>query len=435
MEPYDLSAAQASAAIAEGSLTSETLVRSCLARIAARDPAVKAWSYLDARQAIADARECDKEIATHGGPKTPLHGIPIGVKDIIDVEGMPTTFNSVFYQDHVPSRDAECVRVVRACGAVILGKTDTVEFASGGRKALTTHPMNAGHSPGGSSSGSAAAVGDHHVPIAFGTQTAGSLIRPASYNGIYALKPTHASVAWPGAGQYAPSLDTIGWYGRSVDDVAMMAAAYRLRGVDPAAPAAQSLTVGLCKTPFADRCEPATLEMLESAGARLAAAGITVAEVEMPDGFAELSEMHRRVMFGEGMSHFLAEYLEQGEALSPDFVSRVVGGDVIPAAALREAYDAAAAGRRSLEAMFDGGPDVIMCPSATGEAPKGLTSTGDYVMNAFLTLLHVPLLAIPAASGPAGLPIGVQIIAPRFDEPRLIAAARRLAPLLAPDRI
>ncbi|WP_226575853.1 amidase [Acuticoccus sediminis] len=430
MEPFELSAAGASRAIADGSLTAEALTRSCLERIAAREEAVKAWIYVDRREAIAAARECDKEIAATGGPKTPLHGIPIGVKDVIDVEGMPTTFNSAFYQDYAPARDAECVRVVRACGAVILGKTDTVEFAAGGRKALTRHPMNPDYSPGGSSSGSAAAVGDRHVPIAFGTQTAGSLIRPASYNGLYALKPTHASVAWPGAGQYAPSLDTIGWYGRSAEDVAMMAAAYRLRGIDDSVADPATLTVGLCTTPYADRCEPSALDTLKIAGDRLAAAGVTVTEVALPDGFAELSEMHRRVMLGEGMSHFLAEVLERGDELAADFTSRVTGPDVISAEALREAYDAAADARRRFEAMFDGGPDIIMAPASPGEAPKGLTSTGDFVMNAFWTLIHVPLLAIPVATGPAGLPIGVQIVAPRFGEPRLIAASRAISPIL-----
>ncbi|OYW15201.1 MAG: amidase, partial [Sphingomonadales bacterium 12-62-5] len=188
MEPCFLTAAEAAAQIRDGKLTSETLIRSCLARIEARDPQVKAWLHLDKAKAIAAAREVDKHPV-----KGPLHGLPFGVKDMIDTADMPTTYNSPVFQGHRPARDAACVGVARLSGAIILGKTDTVEFAAGGRRAATRNPKNLAHTPGGSSSGSGAAVGDRQVPLAFGTQTGGSHIRPASFNGIYGLKPTWGS--------------------------------------------------------------------------------------------------------------------------------------------------------------------------------------------------------------------------------------------------
>src|SRR5258707_3361367 len=222
MEPCFLTAAAAAKKISEGTLTSETLVRSCIARIEQRDPQIKAWLHVDKAKAIATEREIDKR-----PPKGLLHGIPFGIKDMIDTEDMPTTYNSPCYWQHRPAKDAVCVAVARHSGSVILGKTDTVEFAAAGRKAATRNPHNLAHTPGGSSSGSGAAVGDCQVPLAFGTQTGGSLIRPASFNGVYGLKPTWGVVSREGAKQYSNTLDTIGWYGRSVADLSLGAKAFQ----------------------------------------------------------------------------------------------------------------------------------------------------------------------------------------------------------------
>ena len=198
-------------------------MRSCLARIAARDADVKAWLWLEPDHAIRRARELDKLPA-----KGPLHGLPFGVKDIIDTADYPTTQNSPIYDGMRVGRDAACVAMVRGAGALILGKTDTVEFASGGRKALTRNPYNFAHTPGGSSSGSGAAVGDFQVPLAFGTQTGGSHIRPASFNGIYGMKPTWNLLSREGVRMSSITLDTVGWYGASVDDLILVGTAYRL---------------------------------------------------------------------------------------------------------------------------------------------------------------------------------------------------------------
>src|SRR5215510_13126774 len=220
MQPYQLTASEAAALIAARKLSCEELTRSCLARIAARDATVRAWLHLDPDLAIRNARERDK-LPAKGG----LHGLPFGVKDVIDTVDMPTTQNSPIYPGAMIGRDAACVAVVRHSGALILGKTDTVEFASGGRKALTRNPFNPAHTPGGSSSGSGAAVGDFHVPLAFGTQTAGSHIRPASFNGIYGIKPSWQLVSREGLRMASITLDTVGWYGRSIDDLILVGTA------------------------------------------------------------------------------------------------------------------------------------------------------------------------------------------------------------------
>lgn len=430
-EPWTLTAAQASAAIAAGTLTSEALIASCLERIAAREPAVKAWAWLSPEAALRAAREADKRRAVRGGPESPLAGIPIGVKDVIDVTGMPTTSNSEIYQGYMPSIDAECVRVVKAAGMVPLGKTDTVEFAAGGRRAATRNPHDPARTPGGSSSGSGAAVGDAHVAVAFGTQTAGSLIRPASYNGAYALKPTWGSVAWPGAKQFAPSLDTIGWFGREVADLALMAGAFHLRGYQAmAAPEVSSLRIGICRTPWAAELSPDMEAALSRAASALSGAGARVFDLALPAGAETLREHHAAVMFGEGQPHFLAEHLQNAHRLHEDFAQRVTDAGRVPAAALTAAYDAAADQRRAVEAMFGPDLDVILTPSALGEAPLGVDPVGAWAMNAFWTLLHVPCLGIPAGVGGAGMPVGLQLIAPRYGESRMLAAAAAIAPLI-----
>ena len=429
--PLGLDAAEAARAIQQGSITAEGLVRACLDRIEARDGAVKAWAYVDPDAVLRIARDRDRSAAA-GQILGPLHGVPIGVKDIIDTSDMPTASNSPIYAGYRPSIDAECVRIVRAQGAIVLGKTDTVEFAAGGRRAATRNPNNLAHTPGGSSSGSAAAVADGQVPLAFGTQTAGSLIRPASYNGIYALKPTHGAVAWPGARQYAPSLDTIGWYGRSVADLALVAGAFRLRGLGtPQSLALKGMKVGLCRSPNWHMTQPASRAAFELAGERLAAAGARVAALDLPSLFDTMPAAQETVMHAEGQPHFLAEAIENHHLLHQDFRDRVENVKGIEAGALVAAYDLAAEGRRVFDGLFGDDLDVVLTPAALGEAPLGVDPIGAWAMNVMWTLLHVPCLAIPVTTGAAGLPVGIQLIGPRFGEPKLLAIAEQLAPVLA----
>jgi Asp-tRNA(Asn)/Glu-tRNA(Gln) amidotransferase A subunit family amidase len=242
-EPARMTAAEASALIRTKALSCEELIRSCLARIAARESTVKAWLHLDPDHVIRRARQLDK-LPWMG----PLHGIPWGVKDVIDTAEYPTTQNSVIYDGMRPGRDAAPVAVVRGSGALIMGKTDTVEFASAGRKAVTRNPYNPAHTPGGSSSGSGAAVGDFQVQYAFGTQTGGSHIRPASFNGIYGMKPSWNRVSREGVRMSSMTLDTVGWYGRSIEDLVLVAEAFRIPP-DPNPVSVRGLRVGVCRSP------------------------------------------------------------------------------------------------------------------------------------------------------------------------------------------
>ena len=278
MLPHTMTATKAAELIASKQISSEELTRSCLARMAEREPAVRAWVTFDPAQAIRRARELDKTLISRG-PVGPLHGLPFGVKDMIDTVDYPTQNNSPIYVGNQPSHDAHAVRVVKAQGAYVLGKTDTVEFAAGGRKALTRNPLDLTRTPGGSSSGSGAAVADQQVPLAFGTQTGGSHIRPASFNGIYGFKPTCNVVSWTGARQYSPSLDTIGWYGRCAADLSLVARAFRLRGTGTKnAASVKGLKVGLAHTHNQEKAEPAGREALALAAKRLASAGAIVQE-------------------------------------------------------------------------------------------------------------------------------------------------------------
>ncbi len=433
-EPHDLTAAEAARLIAARALGVEELARSCLARIAERDATVKAWSFIDPDRAIRIARELDKTL-THAGLMGPLHGLPFGVKDMIDTGDMPTTNNSPIYRDHRPAQDAQVVRVMKAHGAFALGKTDTVEFAAGGRKALTRNPFDPARTPGGSSSGSGAAVGDRQAPLALGTQTGGSHIRPASYNGIYALKPTHGSAAWPGARQFSPTLDTLGWYGRSPDDLILVGRAFRLWGIEaPPEVRVEGLRVGIARTHNWGLAEPATVDAIERAARLLAEAGALVAELELPTPFETLNAVQKVVMQGEGRVQFLPDYLEHHALLHADFRRRVENEDGLTPEQLLAALDCAAACRPAFDALFGPALDVALTPSSTGEAPLNPSeTTGDAAMNAMWTLLHAPCVNIPGAKGPNGLPVGVTLVGPRFGDARLLATARAVAPVLDPD--
>src|SRR5258705_1705259 len=427
MEPCFLTAADAAVRIREKTLTSETLVRSCLERIAARDAEVRAWTHIDPAYAIAQARELDKR-----PPMGPLHGLPFGVKDMIDTADMPTTYNSPLYQGHQPSKDAGCVAAVRLSGALILGKTDTVEFAAGGRKALTRNPHNFAHTPGGSSSGSGAAVGDYMVPLAFGTQTGGSHIRPAAFNGIYALKPTWGSVTREGAKLLSAMCDTVGWYGRSVADLALVAEAFRLRDLALQKPVTtRGLRVAMCKPPYWNKAEPSAQNALATAAERLQKAGARIEELELPSRLGALNDAQRTISRGEGGAAFLPELLTHGERVHAEFRDMAENKQGITGEMMVEAYDLVADCSRTFESLV-ASFDAVVTPSAPGEAPEGLHTTGDWVFNAMWTVMHMPCLAVPCIKGPKGLPVGIQLVGPRYSDARLLAVAATLAPIIDP---
>ncbi len=426
-DPAQLSATAAAGLIRAKQLSCEELVRACLARIALRDGVVKAWLSLDPDYVIRRARELDKQ-----PPTGPLHGLPFGVKDVIDTSDYPTTQNSPIYDRFKVGRDAACVAVVRGSGALILGKTDTVEFASSGRKALSTNPYNPAYTPGGSSSGSGAAVGDYQVPLAFGTQTGGSHIRPASFNGIYGLKPTWSRVSREGIRMSSISLDTVGWYGRSVDDLALVATAFRIPE-DPTPVIVRGLRVGLCRSPVWHAIEPAGVTALESAAEKLTAAGAIVEELVLPEPFERLHAAQAAIMAAEGAASFLPEYVTAYNKLAPLLRDRVENLDGPSPQQWLAAYALAESCRGQFDALFGPELDVVLTPSSPGEAPLGLHTTGDTIFNSMWTLLHGPNIGIPSGRGPNNLPVGVTLVGPRLSDARLLSLAKVLAPVIDTD--
>ena len=425
-DPASLTAAEAAARIAAGRLAPAELLEACLVRAACLEPVVKAFAHLDpgqARAALATLRP------------GPLHGLPVAVKDMIDTADMPTQHNSPIYQGHRPARDGAVVTIARETGALILGKTDTHEFAAGGRLPATTNPHDAAHTPGGSSSGSAAAVAAGMAPLAFGTQTAGSMLRPASFCGIFGMKPTFGTVSREGAKHYAISLDTIGWYGRSVPDLGLMARALRaIRRPLAYAESVAGRRVGLYRTPGCESAEPEARAAVDAAAARLADAGAEIVPLVLPGEFDDLAAVQNTIMRGEGRAAFLDDYLAHFDLLAQDFRDRVEDADGISFDDLRAAHDHAARCRPLFEAEI-AGLDAVLAIGAPGEAPRALDTTGDSHFQRMWTVLHVPALALPGFTGARGLPVGVQLIGPRHGDAALLELGHAVAQALGRPRV
>lgn len=409
-------------AIAAGRLTARAAVDDCLEVIRNREDEIRAFAHV-----AAQAR--DRAGAVDAAPGDGLlRGVPIAVKDVFDTGDMPTEYGSPLYRGHRPSRDAACVAVLRAEGAVVLGKAQTVEFASLGRTAATVNPHARDHTPGGSSSGSAAAVATGMVPIALGTQTGGSTIRPAAFCGVAGMKPTFGTVPVEGMKPYAPSLDTVGWMARSVADLALVARAFRIHR-DGGGEAGFRGRIGFWRTPYWDAAGPDTRRALEQTAAALREAGIDVCDVAGPDGAERVNEAQDIIMHGEGRTAFLSEYLRWPRELHAEFVTEVENSRGIDGAALAWAADYLGRLRpRFDEAMED--YDAWLVPAVPGEAPAGLASTGDPVFNRLWTGLHAPAVTLPGFSGARGLPVGVQLVAGRFRDSRLLTAAGRVEEIL-----
>ena len=300
MSLNQLSATTALARMQTGEISSEALLRACLKRIDERDKDVRAWATLDREGAIAAAREVDGARRPESCNIRPLLGIPIGVKDIIATANLPTEYNSPIYRGHNSGSDASVVELLRKAGAIVLGKTQTVEFAAHGWPAPTRNPRELSRTPSGSSSGSAAAVADFMVPLAIGTQTGGSLIRPGSYCGCTGFKPTYGTVSTEGVKLISASLDTVGWYARSVADIGLVAYALEITNELAITPKpVETLKIGVCRTHYWDRALPATRNAIEEAARRFAAAGATIEECEWSPEFAEANELQELVMSGE----------------------------------------------------------------------------------------------------------------------------------------
>jgi Asp-tRNA(Asn)/Glu-tRNA(Gln) amidotransferase A subunit family amidase len=411
-----LSAAEAIARLSSGALTAETLTRDCLDRIEER-ASVKAWIHLDPEHAVTQARAVDRS----GRPGL-LAGLPIGVKDVIDTYDMPTRHGSPIYQGNRPFADAACVALTRMAGGTILGKTVTTEFANRFPGA-TVNPHNPAHTPGGSSSGSAAGVADFQVPLGFGTQTGGSTIRPAAFCGVVGYKPSFGEFSRVGIKLQCQNLDTLGLICRSLDDIALMRAALiemPHRKVDRGAGAPR---IGLCRTPSWDAADSATQALVERTAARLSATGAQVSEVELAAPFRNIAEHHRRIFNYEAAHNYAYEHLEHRDQVSQVLLDTVLDpGRALPVADYIEALETAEAFRAHLDDIF-GGVDVLLTPSAAGEAPEGFGSTGDPAFNSIWTLGWVPCVTLPAGTGSKGLPLGVQLVGQRFADEKLLDAA------------
>lgn len=414
--PNELSITAATAAIAAGELTPEALVESCLERIAAREPAVEAFAHYDGEAALDAARQL-----TQTQRSGPLYGIPVGIKDIIDTADMPTECNSPIYKGHRPARDAVCVARLRQAGAIILGKTVTTEFAST-FPGPTRHPRDGRRTPGGSSSGSAAVVGDFMLPLALGTQTGGSMIRPSAFNGVVGYKPAWGLFDTTGVKPLAFDLDTIGFMVRSLDDVPIVSGVLANR--TPSVPAAVDVAkIAVVRSADWDTADPETQSLLEETAERLANAGATVRDVTLPDPFDRVSPGQRIVMAYQAAEAFAHEWAHHRDALSDSFQTLIQNGLAVSAAEHAEVMATFEECRAQLPSLFDDG-EVILTPSAVGEAPLGLHSTGNSVFNRTWTALHVPCLTIPVTDGPNGLPLGVQFVDPHSDEAALLGTAR-----------
>jgi Asp-tRNA(Asn)/Glu-tRNA(Gln) amidotransferase A subunit family amidase len=412
---HKLSATQAAALIASKEISSTELTQACLARIRERNPDVRAWRHIDDDLALRQAAAADKAAA-----RTPLHGIPFGVKDVIDTQDLPTEYGSRVHLGRRPKADAVCVARMRAAGAVLLGKLVTTEYAFYTPNE-TRHPLNLAHTPGGSSSGTAASVADMQVPIALGSQTAGSLIRPAAFCGVLGLKPTHGLVDVAGMLPLQPFFDTVGYMARSVDDLrAFLGVA---SGTSQLAewPRGRTPRIGLCRTHHWDRAEPESRYVLEQTARQLAAQGVDIAEFELPPAYADLPETHRIVSW-KGVAQSLdADYRAAKAKMSPRLASIIETGTAIGDEVYAGQLKFAKACRQGINDLL-GDLDAVICPSAPGEAPAGF-GTGDPIFQVTWTLLGVPVVNLPVATGPNRLPLGVQLIGKRHADANLLALA------------
>jgi Asp-tRNA(Asn)/Glu-tRNA(Gln) amidotransferase A subunit family amidase len=432
-----LSASEAARLIRDGVISSEQFVEACLARIREVDGQVQAWMFLDPDHALAQARAADAW-RSEGRATGPLHGVPVGIKDIFDTADMPTENGSVLYAGRTPSRDAAVIAMLRAAGAVIMGKTVTTEFAyfSPGK---TRNPHNPEHTPGGSSSGSAAAVAAGMVPLALGSQTNGSTIRPAAYCGVVGFKPTHGLISRHGILPLSRTLDHVGVFARSIDDIALLAA--QLVGCDERDPdtrpraripfvevAAEEPPLppmfAFVKTPYWERVDEDTKEGFAELIEQL---GEQVEEIEFLPSAIDAWELHRTIMEAEMAANLEREWDKGRDRLSEQLRAQLERGRNVRAIDYQRALSRIAPIHEGFIELFEQRYDAIVTPAAPGTAPKGLSSTGDPVFCTLWTLCGMPAISLPLLQSANQLPLGVQLVGPRDGDARLLRTARWLA--------
>ena len=416
-----LSAVAAHRMIQGGRLTPSDLLDAYLDRIASSDPTVRAFAHFDPAQARAAAA------AIKPGP---LQGLPIGVKDVLDTAEMPSQYGSPIWANHRPKADAAPVAWARHAGAIIIGKTVTTEFATR-KPGPTTNPVNPAHTPGGSSSGSAAGVAAGMFPLAYGTQTAGSVIRPAAYCGVVGYKPSYGLINRNGMKIMSDSLDTVGVIARGVADCALFAAAVSGRDLGyPDTKPATPPRIGICHSPAWDLAALETQALLARVTEALSRAGAQVGQRELPAHFNQLVEAHPIIMNSESARALGWELTHHPDQISEGLRERLAFGLDQPPSALEHAYHVFETTRRDFPDAIDG-LDVMVTPSAPGEAPSGLDWTGDPAFNLIWTSLHVPCVTVPAGGGPNGLPLGIQIVGRRGDDKAVLSWARWVEAALA----
>jgi Asp-tRNA(Asn)/Glu-tRNA(Gln) amidotransferase A subunit family amidase len=434
--PAGLTASEAARRMRDGLLTSEELVQACLERIQATEPTVQAWTYLDEAHALEQARAADEARRSQQGVG-PLNGVPVGIKDIIDTADMPTQNGTVLHEGRTPSTDAAVVSMLRAAGAVILGKTVTTECAyySPGK---TRNPWNPEHTPGGSSSGSAAAVAAQMVPLALGSQTNGSVIRPAAFCGVFGLKPTHGLIPRTGILKLSRALDHVGFFSRSLDDLALLGET--LVGYDAGDPDTRPRgripfvevlneeppippMLAFIKTPHweraTDECKEAFAELVEALGDR-------VEEIDLSPSATDAWEWQKLVMEADMSANLEREWQHGRDKLSPQLRSLMERGREVRVVDYERALRGAAKVVESLDELFTERYDAILTPAALGGAPKGLSATGDPSFCTLWTLCGMPAVSLPLLRAGNGLPIGVQLVGRRNYDARLLRTARWL---------
>lgn len=437
--PAPIGATEAAAAIRAGTITSEELVTACLDHIRAIDEKVGAWAFLDPGLALAQARAAD-QAQQEGGTLGPLHGIPVGVKDTFDTRDMPTEDGTVLHAGRNPGEDAAVVTRLRDAGAVILGKTATTELAvyAPGK---TRNPHDPERTPGGSSSGSAAAVAAAMVPVAIGSQTNGSVIRPAAFCGVYGYKPTFGLISRHRVLQQSRPLDQIGVFARTIEDAALIAEAIigfddrdpdtRLRA-RPALAATLSQEppveprLAFVKTPMWEQADQDTREAFAELVEHL---GEKVGETPLPDIFNEAVAIHRTIMEADLARSYDREYQSGREKLSSILREMIERGQKVTAVDYNNAVGMIPVFNQALEKVFEW-HDAILTPAAIGEAPVGLESTGDPIFCTLWTLCGMPAITLPVLRGSHGMPMGVQLVGARGDDARLLRTARWLVNLL-----
>ena len=436
MSLWALSLNEAAAEIRQGRISSADLVTACLDRIAEIDGDVQAWAFLDREYAMTQARSLDESRA-HGRALGPMHGVPVGIKDIFDTSDYPTELGSPLWAGRMPRRDAAAVARLRAAGAVIMGKTVTTEYAYF-HPGKTRNPHDRERTPGGSSSGSAAAVAAQMVPGAIGSQTNGSTIRPAAYCGVVGFKPTHGLIPRTGALLLSRTLDQVGLFARTVEDVALLAET--LAGFDDedadtrpmARPPFAAVTASepplpprfaYVKSPAWEYAEPVTREAFAELVESLGEAAV---EIDLGQSFGRALDFHKTVMEVDMAHNFHRDYEQGRDQLSAPLRQLIERGRNYRAVEYTGAAAAIAPLNAALDYVFDE-YDAILTPAAPGEAPRGLESTGSPIFCTLWTYLGTPAITLPLLQSEKGLPLGVQLVARRNNDARLLRTARWLA--------